>query len=214
MVGLEVDEGTVDGVPGDEPAGLVGCVQFDAFEVGHLHDRMAALMPQPIAADVEGDSTEPLLEAIVVAQGVEPPPGQDGSVVGSVVGRVLGLDRVPQDDARQAVGGIEVSIGQPRELRGRLDPSPLNRAVRGHRLPIFRSVVASSGSQLPSTPTDVTDRGIVLGLARNRVTGRPTSTITAARPGLEARRRVRRSANADDGEPGPGPGLPEPASLR
>ena len=72
--------------------------------------------PQPIATRVDEDPVEPWLEPRRVPQRRPLPPG----LLERVVRRVLGIGRVAQDRAGQAIGGVEMVIGQAQEGLGAL----------------------------------------------------------------------------------------------
>ncbi|MFI5258340.1 MAG: hypothetical protein ACHQ01_01840 [Candidatus Limnocylindrales bacterium] len=76
-------------------------------------------MPQPVAADVEDDPAESLLEAIWIAERFEPSPSQNCGVVR----RVFRLGRIAENHAREPVSGVEMAVGQTRELDGPIDSS-------------------------------------------------------------------------------------------
>jgi hypothetical protein len=110
VVGLEADEGSIEGIARQQLAGSFGRRQAAAFIVlgRQLDDRMAASMAEPVAADVDDDAAEPLLESVAVAERLEPPPGQDRGVVS----RVFGLGRVAEDNAGQPIRGVEVAANR------------------------------------------------------------------------------------------------------
>jgi hypothetical protein len=72
--------------------------------------------PQPVAAGVDEDPVEPWLEPRRVSKRRPLPPG----LLERVVGGVLRIGRVPQDRPGQAVGGVEVVIGEAQEGPGAL----------------------------------------------------------------------------------------------
>jgi len=156
VVGLEPDERAVDGIAGDEPAGVIRGVQLEAVQVGQLRDGMAATVAQPVAADVEDDAAEPLLEPVAVAQGRETAPGKHRGVVG----RVLGLGRIAQDDARQAVARIEMPVDERENsaAASRRTRSTATSAAISCHLSLGRLV----GPSIALHPTDVTDGRNVL----------------------------------------------------
>lgn len=75
---------------------------------------------QAITAGVDEDPIEPLIEAPRVAQGRPLAPRLEERIVG----RVLSLAGIAEDDSGKAIGGVEVAIGQERE-----GPTPLGRLV-------------------------------------------------------------------------------------
>ena len=66
---------------------------------------------QAVAADVDEDPIEPGLEPGWIAQRRPPAPGLDERVVR----RVLRLDRVAEDGARQTIGGVKMLVGEAQE---------------------------------------------------------------------------------------------------
>ena len=83
-------------------------------DLGRDVGRLAARGPQPVATGVDEDPVEPRLEPRRVAQRRPLPPG----LLERVVRRVLGVGRVVQDRAGQAVGGVEMVVGQAHESLG------------------------------------------------------------------------------------------------
>jgi hypothetical protein len=67
--------------------------------------------PKAIATDVDEDPIEPGLEVLRIAKGSRCRPGAKESVLRGV----LGLVRVPKDEASKAVSAIELAVGKPRE---------------------------------------------------------------------------------------------------
>ena len=80
-------------------------------DLGRDVRRLPARGPQPIAAGVDEDPVEPRLEPRRVAQRRPLPPG----LVERVVRGVLGVGRVAQDRAGQAIGRVEMVVGEAQE---------------------------------------------------------------------------------------------------
>ena len=87
---------------------------------------------QPVATGVDQDAGEPRLEAVGIVERPGSPPGGDDRVVG----RVLGLDRISQEDSGEEVRPVQLAVGEPSKgcsLVGRRD-GPLE--VRRHHAEI------------------------------------------------------------------------------
>ena len=82
--------------------------------------RLPAPSSQAIAAGVDEDPVEPLLEARRVAQRVPLAPCLDECVVGGV----LRFGLVTQDRPGQAIRPVQMLVGQPGEGGGASGPSP------------------------------------------------------------------------------------------
>ena len=126
---------------------------------------MAPASPEPVAADVDHDAAEPLLEAVGIAKRAETAPGQNRGVVSGI----FGLEWISEDKRREPVGGVEMAVQQCGALVSpgvSLDePFPLNRKFRGHRPSIPRSIVALA-PHWPSTSTDAGQTRNVLAIAQ------------------------------------------------
>lgn len=95
-----------------------------------LHRWPPAAAAQPVATGVDHDAGEPRLEAVRVVERAGSPPGGNDRVMG----RVLGLDRIAEEDSGEAVCPVELAVGEPSKgcpLVGRRD-SPLE--VRRHHV--------------------------------------------------------------------------------
>ncbi len=105
MLGPQVPERGPDGVGcTDELARIRTTLTFERADRDGLdRDGQAPPRSQPVAAGVDEDSAEPRLEPVRIAQLVEPAPGRDHGIVG----RILRLARIEQDDPRHAVGVVE-----------------------------------------------------------------------------------------------------------
>ena len=81
--------------------------------------------PEAVATDVDEDSSEPGIELLGIAEAVMLPPCSDERVVG----RILGLLCVAEDEPGEAVGRVEALVDKPlegggsRRLRVRRDGS-------------------------------------------------------------------------------------------
>ena len=110
VIGRQRRDGGADDVAVFDAAGVITCRERD---LGGDVGRPAARRAQPIPAGVDEDPVEPRLELGGIAQRLPLAPGLDEGVMG----RVLCLGRVAQDGSRQAVGLVEVLVGQPDEGR-------------------------------------------------------------------------------------------------
>ena len=86
-----------------------------------------AAPPESIATDVDEDPVKPRTEPVRIAQGSERSPGAEESILGSV----LGVVGVAENQASEPIGAVELASGCPQEafLRGRAarigqDPLP------------------------------------------------------------------------------------------
>jgi len=96
-----------------QPVGGLAVVAFGL----DLDDGSAALPAQSVTTRVDQDPLEPGFEpGWIPKRSIPFPRRHDG-----VVGRVLGLDPVPQDDPGQSIGRVEVLIGQRREGGASID---------------------------------------------------------------------------------------------
>ena len=114
LVGIEERHRSHDLVPLQDAAERIGLGDRlgDRVERDEAH---AAATTQAVAADVDQDAVEPGLEAVGVAQGPGRPPGAKERLLG----RVLGLDLVAQEQAGQPIGAVQLSCRQATEaIRG------------------------------------------------------------------------------------------------
>jgi hypothetical protein len=88
-----------EGVSG--PGNIPGEVDLDRWP--------PAAAAQPVATAVDQDAGKPRLKAVRVVERAGSPPGSDDRIMG----RVLGLDGIAQDDSGEAVCPIELAVGEP-----------------------------------------------------------------------------------------------------
>jgi hypothetical protein len=93
------------GVGVSGPGNIAGEVDLDRWP--------PAAASQPVATRVDHDPGKPRLEAVRILERAGPPPGGNDRVMG----RVLGLDGISQDDSGEAVGPVELAVGEPSEGR-------------------------------------------------------------------------------------------------
>lgn len=78
-----------------------------------------------IAADVDEDPVEPGLEPGRIAQGGRSTPGAQQRILG----RVLRLVLIAEDQAGQSIGAVKLPIGQPKELVRGVGSAPVCQPI-------------------------------------------------------------------------------------
>ena len=134
VVGLQPNDGVVDGASGDDPIGDVrgsGAVDPGQVETDRGHPP-PAFRPEAIAAAVDEDPLEPVVGASRVAELGPVAPRSEGRIVDDI----LGLARIAEDEGREAVGLVEAAFHEAFELGGAgiQGVSPRGAALRAEPL--------------------------------------------------------------------------------
>jgi hypothetical protein len=124
LIGVEAAEGSLEAVAlGDlEMAVIRGSKRSCSIQIVMSPETGA---PETVTTDVDEDPSEPGIELLGIAEAVMFPPSSDERVVG----RILGLLCVAEDQPGEAVGRVEALVDKPlegcgsRRLRVRRDGS-------------------------------------------------------------------------------------------